>query len=89
MEEPGAPWRRRERATGRRPPPELLSQGSVSEEERQLGFQVGLAAFPLGCVFCPRICQMEAQLEIEVGAKDWGFSCLPLFPGNPLEVSPC
>lgn len=32
---------------------------------------------------------MEAQLEIEVGAKDWGFSCLPPFPENPLEVSPC
>lgn len=71
MEEPGVPWRPRERATSRPPPPKLLSQGSVSEEERQLGFQVGLAAFPLGCV-C--VCVLPQDLPDGSTAGDRGRS---------------
>lgn len=66
-----------------------LSGESVSEEGRQLGFQVGLAAYfgVCACVcvcVCPRICPMEAQLEQRIGLS----AAYLLFPKNPLEIGP-
>lgn len=49
---PRRPWETTGRATSSPPPPQRCQEIFASERERQLGFQVGLAAFPWAVCMC-------------------------------------